>query len=250
MKPSVAQSERSIVSTRHYRTAASLNSLHTECTTTIRSVSSEHWDERRPKNHWCTVCQSKSGLKTPLGHIFHLGLDFGVICLGTGMLHLTDYFQDWIHTKTGLWPQFDAVTDLKPNSTTTTLPQGDDEIGHLPDRSVTDALFEEYISCDFMLIFPYLDVVLFREVIDNVYANQDATTSELRIAKASVYAFLALMGNYMPSQRADKYVNGDLCAFEAKRLLQAQNEFSLDELQATCLLVSQHLLYLRCQYNN
>lgn len=197
-----------------------------------------------PEANWCSTCRFRSGnpqqksKMAPLGLLFHMGRNFGLICPRTGLTHLTADFEDWIHLKTGEWPRFEVLPEFQPSRDGVVMDQNHST--PLPPRWVMDALFDLYISSELILVFPIIDSILFPDTIELAYDGSAAGSVDYTIAKASVFAFLALSRCYFASKKPSTYVDDQACAREAHKQLVSVREFSLNTLQATCMLVRTH----------
>lgn len=197
-----------------------------------------------PEANWCSTCRFRSGSlnpqqqskMAPLGLVFHMGRNFGLICPRTGLTHLTAEFEDWIHMKTGEWPRFEVLPEFQPSRNENYL--GSHGGTSLPSRWVMKALFDIYTSSELILVFPVIDSVLFLDTIELAYDASALASTDHTIAKACVFAFLAISKCYFASTKESAYVDDMACAREAHRLLLSVREFSLNSLQATCMLVS------------
>lgn len=196
----------------------------------------------------CTICKmhcaSPRAPTTPKGtmldHIRYPDHSFGILCSRTGIPHFSAECEEWIFRRTGQRPrlQFSQIRDLK--RTRASLPPKSPL--DLPPRWVLDSLFDEYINCDFSLVFPIIDTVLFQETASLAYDDVDDASMDYISAKAFVFAFLAFASIHHSSNKAAAFVDSDAFSEIARVLLSdVFEDASVTTLQSVILLVRQIL---------
>lgn len=206
----------------------------------------------------CTLCRSNDNSQSPrqlgaapLGQVWFSGQKFAAICSRNGIPHFTSLGEQWIYSRTGLWPHFrndDAFafreTDHVPSAASALQslkgPAKQAEIQKLPERWITQALLDTFIASDFRLVFPVVERELFEETIRVAYGAPvtDATIEEIG-SKACVLAFLCVTSHHFATQDAAKLVDSDACAKQAQLLISDfVEDASLTTLQVMVMLVS------------
>ncbi|KAF3063145.1 hypothetical protein CFAM422_010496 [Trichoderma lentiforme] len=204
----------------------------------------------------CTLCRSNDNSQSPrqlgaapLGQVWFSGQKFAAICSRNGIPHFTSLGEQWIYSRTGLWPHFrndDAFafreTDHVPSAASALQslkgPAKQAEIQKLPERWITQALLDTFIASDFRLVFPVVERELFEETIRVAYGAPvtDATIEEIG-SKACVLAFLCVTSHHFATQDAAKLVDSDACAKQAQLLISDfVEDASLTTLQVMVML--------------
>ncbi|PTB81652.1 fungal-specific transcription factor domain-containing protein [Trichoderma longibrachiatum ATCC 18648] len=219
--------------------------------------------QRKITHGRCTICrtnghsQSSSSSRqlsaTPLGQVWFSGQKFAAVCSRNGIPHFTSLGEQWIYSRTGLWPRFhneditspfaSEVSDLGPSpASTLNVPKGQTtqpQIGTLPDKSITLALLDSFEKSDFRLVFPVVDRELFDETIRLAYDSPDENPPIHVIgSKACVLAFLTVASHHFRDQAVAKLVDTDGCARQAQLLI---SDF-IDDASLTTLQVMVMLL--------
>ncbi|KAK4059069.1 transcriptional regulator family: Fungal Specific TF [Trichoderma harzianum] len=204
----------------------------------------------------CTLCRSNDSSQSPrqlgaapLGQVWFSGQKFAAICSRNGIPHFTSLGEQWIYSRTGLWPHFrndDAFafreTDHVPSAASALQslkgPAKQTEIQKLPERWITQALLDTFTASDFRLVFPVVERELFEETIRIAYGAPvtDATIEEVG-SKACVLAFLCVTSHHFATQDAAKLVDSDACAKQAQLLISDfVEDASLTTLQVMVML--------------
>lgn len=179
----------------------------------------------KPPNSWCNTCRVPSKAQpsrrlsrnSSLDQILYSGNNFGIVCPQTGFPHFTQQCEEWVHSRTGQWPRFEYNSDFVRTSSSSSL-LSSSKI-QLPKRWVVQLLFEEYSNSDLILVFPVVDIVLFKDTIALAYSTNHHAQRDQLAAKACVYAFLAIAGNHCPSSKATAFFDCNACAKAAQYLL-------------------------------
>ncbi|KIL89511.1 hypothetical protein FAVG1_07091 [Fusarium avenaceum] len=100
------------------------------------------------------------------GQIHYLGCHFGHISQHNGMPLLTQEGRQWIIEKTGQDVMFDAGTQHWSSPAPSPAPA---DLIELPDRALTEKIFDVFIRSSFSLVFPVVDRELFKTTIEIAY---------------------------------------------------------------------------------
>ncbi|KAL7819111.1 hypothetical protein V8C26DRAFT_419965 [Trichoderma gracile] len=206
----------------------------------------------RPNGHSQSPSSSRQLSATPLGQVWFSGQKFAAVCSRNGIPHFTSLGEQWIYSRTGLWPRFHNDDTTSPSSGTTdqaspyastcniynsqmTQPQN----GALPDKSITLALLDAFTNSDFRLVFPVVDRELFEETVRLAYDPSDENpTIHVIGSKACVLAFLSVSSHHFRDQAVAKLVDTDACARQAQLLISDFIEdASLTTLQVMVMLL-------------
>ncbi|PTB65256.1 fungal-specific transcription factor domain-containing protein [Trichoderma citrinoviride] len=203
----------------------------------------------------CTICrhsQSSSSSRqlgaTPLGQVWFSGQKFAAVCSRNGIPHFTALGEQWIYSRTGLWPRFynediASPSDQPPSyASPFRLPNGQmkqTQLETLPDRSITLALLDEFTKSEFRLIFPVVDRELFEETIRLAYDSSDDNLTIHAIgSKACVLAFLSVAGHHFRDLEIAKSFDADACARRAQLMISDfVEDASLTTLQVMVMLL-------------
>ncbi|KAL7935569.1 fungal-specific transcription factor domain-containing protein [Trichoderma chlorosporum] len=205
----------------------------------------------------CTVCRSDDSSQSsrqpgaaPLGQIWFSGQNFAAVCSRSGIPHFTSLGEQWIYSRTGLWPHFrneDAfsfreTTDHAPSRAQALSPvRGPTkatEIQRLPERWITQALLDTFTKSDFRLVFPVVERELFEETIRLAYGSPatNPTIEEIG-SKACVLAFVCVTSHHFSTLEAAKLVDSDACARQAQLMISDfVEDASLTTLQVVVML--------------
>jgi hypothetical protein len=171
------------------------------------------------------------------GQIHYLGCHFGHISQHNGMPLLTEEGKQWIVEKTGQDVVFEPGTQHWSSPAPSAAPTN---LHELPDRAVTEKIFDVFIHSSFSLVFPVVDRELFKTTIEIAYQPCVGEMSlEQLSAKACVLAFASTVYLFEGSLTDVPYLDTDLCARKARYLLTDILEVaSITTLQVAFMLVS------------
>jgi hypothetical protein len=212
--------------------------------TTFPTPQSAIQSPRSTDSRRCTLCRAQCAppktARCPdnasLGQIFFAGHNYGILCTRTGIPHFSAHCEEWIHAQTGQWPRFHFPPFRESKPSWVSLSPVD--LAELPERWIVDSLFDDYIRSDFYLIFPVLDLVLFRDTINTAYADSDISSLDSISAKANVFAFTAMACIRFPSNKASSHVDAENYSKRAQIMLsECFEDASLTALQTFLSLV-------------
>ncbi|EHK21433.1 uncharacterized protein TRIVIDRAFT_180483 [Trichoderma virens Gv29-8] len=218
----------------------------------------------------CTVCRTNDSSGSPrqlgaapLGQVWFSGQKFAFVCSRNGIPHFTSLGEQWIYSRTGLWPNFRNEDAFAFKETTNHAPSAalalkslsgltkQAEIQKLPERWITQALLETFTTSDFRLVFPVVDRELFEETIRLAYDSPatNPTIEEIG-SKACVLAFLCVTSHHFSTQDVAKLVDSDACAKQAQLLISDfVEDASLTTLQVMVMLTLCGHLQGACMYH-
>ncbi|KAF4438880.1 hypothetical protein F53441_12701 [Fusarium austroafricanum] len=157
------------------------------------------------------------------GQIHFGGCHFGHISQHNGMPTLSEEGRQWITSKTGQDVLFNPSTEdfskFLPSSASHYYHNSRD-LYDLPERSVTERIFESFIQSTFSLVFPVVDRVLFKDTIELAYQphTDESPSLEQLSAKVGVMAFVSITALFQESKEMP-YVDTELYAMKARYLL-------------------------------
>lgn len=178
------------------------------------------------------------------------GQKFAAICDQNGIPRFTPLGEKYIYAQTGQWPQFrnestfaftstgqvssGAVAQHFPRVQANQAPSH-----HLPEKWVTDTLFDMFFQSEFCLVFPLVDRELFKETIRQAYDSPYTNPTVEEIAsKACVLGFLAICSHHFAAMSVSNHVNSDACTKQAQILIaDFIEDASLTTLQVLVILV-------------
>lgn len=188
------------------------------------------------------------------------GQKFAAICDQNGIPRFTPLGEKYIYAQTGQWPHFNnestfafeitgqasagALTQLSPRSQSKRAPAD-----RLPEKWITNNLFDLFLQSEFRLAFPLVDRELFRETIRQAYDAPDTNmTVEEISSKACVFAFLSLSSHHFAAMSVSNHVDSDACSKQAQIMIaDFIEDASVTTLQVLILLVChdrEHMLRL------
>lgn len=178
------------------------------------------------------------------------GQKFAAICDQNGIPRFTPLGEKYIYAQTGQWPHFNNESTFAFESTGrpssgalahhSPRVQANQAPAHqLPEKWVTNSLFDLFLKSEFRLAFPLVDGELFQETIRQAYESPDTNPTIEEIgSKACVFAFLAVSSHHFAALSVSNHVDGDACAKQAQILIADFIEDpSLTMLQVMVLLV-------------
>jgi hypothetical protein len=177
------------------------------------------------------------------------GQKFAAVCDPNGIPRFTPLGERYIYAQTGLWPHFHNESTFAFESTgqasSGALNQRSSRqskrapANHLPERWVTNSLFDLFLQSEFRLAFPLVDRDLFRETIRQAYESPDTNpTVEEISSKACVFAFLSLSSHHFAAMSVSNHVDSDACAKQAQIMIaDFIEDASVTTLQVMVILV-------------
>ncbi|ORY72148.1 uncharacterized protein BCR38DRAFT_331904 [Pseudomassariella vexata] len=180
------------------------------------------------------------------GKLHFAGYHLGGICSHNGIPFFSTDGQEWIKTRTGTSPAFSTLCALGPpwqnqQHVQQALLSSASSL-ELPDRHIVDEYFAVFRSSPFRLVFPVVDIVLFRDTIELAYEPCEGHLSaEPIIAKACVFSFLAIMTLLEATAESTAKVNSDACAAKAQFLMPQ----IVYDTNMTCL----EICFMQCMYH-
>jgi hypothetical protein len=174
------------------------------------------------------------------GRLHFAGRDLGTISSSNGIPFFSDSGREWILSCAGEAPVF---PDLPEDLLIDAWAQTDDIELSLPRIDVVEDYLSFFSNSHLKLEFPVIDSVTFRDTILAAYGLvQDVPPHERMLAKASVFAFLALLSFFEGERRPPaRRVDGDICALKARCLLSASpQDLGVTTLQTALMLVRAH----------
>jgi hypothetical protein len=156
---------------------------------------------------------------------------------------LSEQGRKWITAKTGQEVLFDPGAEDHSNparSSASHYCHNQRDLYELPERSITEKVFDAFIHSSFSLVFPVVERVLFKDTIELAYQPHtgDAPSLEHLSAKVGVLAFVSMIVLFQDSSVDMPYVDTDLCATKARYLLTDVLEIaSVNNLQIVFMLV-------------
>jgi hypothetical protein len=150
---------------------------------------------------------------------------------------LSEEGKQWIVEKTGQDTVFEPGLAHWSRPAPSPAPTN---LHELPERAVTEKIFDVFIHSSFSLVFPIIDRELFKTTIEIAYQPPDGEMSlEHLSAKACVLAFASTIFLFEGSLADLPYLDTDLCARKARYLLTDILEVaSITTLQVAFMLVS------------
>lgn len=185
------------------------------------------------------------------------GQKFAAICDQNGIPHFTPLGEKYIYAQTGQWPHFNNESTFAFESTSQApsgalnqhSPRGQSKrapADRLPEKWVTNTLFDLFLQSEFRLAFPVVDRDLFPETIRQAYESPDTNpTIEEISSKACVFAFLSLSSHHFAALSVSNHVDCDACVKQAQILMaDFVQDASVTTLQVTVLLVCHDREYI------
>ncbi|KAK4198663.1 putative transcription factor [Triangularia verruculosa] len=195
------------------------------------------------------------GSRSSFGKLHFAGYHLGEISSYSGVPHFSLAGREWICSRSGQVPVFPTVWDndevdhgAPQLDKEDVLPPVDEP--SLPDRAVTDQYLAFFSTSHFRLVFPVLDTVLFRKIVDTAYGLGTSVSHEFVAAKTCVFAFLCMVTLFVgPESPVVPPVDGDVMAAKAQHLLPAalRGDFTLTSLQTMIMLTMYQLFAGRVQ---
>ncbi|PON23759.1 hypothetical protein TGAM01_v207406 [Trichoderma gamsii] len=200
------------------------------------------------------VCSRQLGA-SPLGQIWMSGQKFAAICDQNGIPRFTPLGEKYIYAQTGQWPHFHnqstfafecpfqassgALTQHSPRGQLNRTPAD-----QLPEKWITNTLFDLFLQSEFRLAFPLVDRELFKETIRIAYDSPETNpTIEEISSKACVFAFLSLSSHHFAALSVSNHVDSDGCAKQAQILIaDFIEDASVTTLQVMVLLLMNEAL--------
>ncbi|KAI9150539.1 transcriptional activator Mut3p [Paramyrothecium foliicola] len=162
-----------------------------------------------------------------LGQIHFMGCHLGEISTQNGIPLFSEDGQQWIASRTGQQCCFEKFTlinaaQAKKSFASSPLPT----LSHcikpedLPERAMLHGFVETFRHSGASLIFPVIDVALFRRTIHLAYEPPEgANPFELASAKACVLAFSAIICLFLAEENKVPPIDCDACALMAQLML-------------------------------
>ncbi|KAF9774292.1 hypothetical protein IL306_007727, partial [Fusarium sp. DS 682] len=176
------------------------------------------------------------------GQLHYGGTHFGHISQHNGMPLLTEEGRRWIFSKTGQEVLFDPGAEDYSHTSQPSASyyyHNPQELYELPDRTITEKIFDAFIHSTFSLVFPVVDKVLFRDTIELAYQPHTGDTPSLEhlSAKVGVLAFVSMIPLFHRASVELPHVDTDLCSTKARYLLTDVLEVaSVNNLQVVFML--------------
>ncbi|EHK48681.1 hypothetical protein TRIATDRAFT_214873 [Trichoderma atroviride IMI 206040] len=196
------------------------------------------------------ACSRQLGA-SPLGQIWMSGQKFAAICDQNGIPRFTPLGEKYIYAQTGQWPHFHNESTFAFESTGQASsgvsnqysPRGQlnrAPADQLPEKWITNTLFDLFLQSEFRLAFPLVDRDLFKDTIRRAYESPETNPSIEEISsKACVFAFLSLSSHHFAALSVSNHVDSDGCAKQAQILIaDFIEDASVTTLQVMVLLVS------------
>ncbi|KAM0513440.1 hypothetical protein ACHAPE_007904 [Trichoderma viride] len=183
------------------------------------------------------------------------GQKFAAICDQNGIPRFTPSGEKYIYAQTGQWPHFNhqstfafesngqassgALAQHSPRGQLNRAPAD-----RLPEKWITNTLFDLFLQSEFRLAFPLVDRELFKETIRIAYDSPETNpTIEEISSKACVFAFLSLSSHHFAALSVSNHVDSDGCAKQAQILIaDFIEDASVTTLQVTVLLLMNEAL--------
>ncbi|PNP39985.1 hypothetical protein TGAMA5MH_08251 [Trichoderma gamsii] len=183
------------------------------------------------------------------------GQKFAAICDQNGIPRFTPLGEKYIYAQTGQWPHFHnqstfafecpfqassgALTQHSPRGQLNRTPAD-----QLPEKWITNTLFDLFLQSEFRLAFPLVDRELFKETIRIAYDSPETNpTIEEISSKACVFAFLSLSSHHFAALSVSNHVDSDGCAKQAQILIaDFIEDASVTTLQVMVLLLMNEAL--------
>ncbi|KAF4989831.1 hypothetical protein FGRMN_8871 [Fusarium graminum] len=170
------------------------------------------------------------------------GCHFGHISQHNGMPLLSEEGRNWIFLKTGQEVLFDPGAENYSNPTQSFASHyyhNPQDLYELPERSITERLFDAFIHSSFSLVLPVVEPVLFKDTITLAYQphKDGAPSLEHLSAKVGVLAFIAMTSLFQDPSIDMPDLDTELCGTKARYLLTNVLEVAtLNNLQVVFML--------------
>jgi hypothetical protein len=178
------------------------------------------------------------------------GQKFAAICDQNGIPRFTPLGEKYIYAQTGQWPHFNNQStfafESNGQASSSLLNQHSPRgqlnrapADQLPEKWITNTLFDLFLQSEFRLAFPLIDRELFKETIRIAYDSPETNpTIEEISSKACVFAFLSLSSHHFAALSVSNHVDSDGCAKQAQILIaDFIEDASVTTLQVMVLLV-------------
>lgn len=200
------------------------------------------------------ACSRQLGA-SPLGQIWMSGQKFAAICDQNGIPRFTPLGEKYIYAQTGQWPHFhnestfafESSGQASSGVSNQYSPRGQlnrAPADQLPEKWITNTLFDLFLQSEFRLAFPLVDRDLFKDTIRQAYDSPETNpTIEEISSKACVFAFLSLSSHHFAALSVSNHVDSDGCAKQAQILIaDFIEDASVTTLQVMVLLLMNEAL--------
>ncbi|KAH6695442.1 hypothetical protein F5X68DRAFT_244065 [Plectosphaerella plurivora] len=151
---------------------------------------------------------------------------------------LSEEGRQWMSSRTGEDVSFERFRPVATQNAWMNVPGFISDNGELPDRAITEMALEGYLNAACRLIFPMVDGVLFKDVIDDAYDESEGPIPMSRLtAKSCVLAFLSIAFLFRTSTSPMPDMDSDTFAMRAHYYLpDIMEDNTLVGLQTTFML--------------
>lgn len=183
------------------------------------------------------------------------GQKFAAICDQNGIPRFTPLGEKYIYAQTGQWPHFhnestfafESSGQASSGVSNQYSPRGQlnrAPADQLPEKWITNTLFDLFLQSEFRLAFPLVDRDLFKDTIRQAYDSPETNpTIEEISSKACVFAFLSLSSHHFAALSVSNHVDSDGCAKQAQILIaDFIEDASVTTLQVMVLLLMNEAL--------